>query len=138
MTQAQLAAYIGRSESWVRGVENDRLTPDKYSVIDRLADVLDIDVAWLLGQPYQPTKPSQDAGHSAVPTLRTVLRRTSLILSGHPGIQSASVPARLTDLRADVDRVTRLRQAAKLPHVMAQLPDLIESLNTGALENGPS
>lgn len=138
ITQAQLAAYIGRSESWVRGVENDRLTPDKYSVIDRLAGVLDIDVAWLLGQPYQPTEPRQDAGHSHVPALRTVLRRTSLILSGHPGMRPASAPALLPNLRAEVDRVTRLRQAAKLPKVMAQLPDLMEALNTGAIEaSGP-
>jgi transcriptional regulator with XRE-family HTH domain len=134
MTQSQLAAYIGRSESWLRSVETDRITPDKYSVIDRLADVLDIDVAWLLGQPYRPASPSQDAGHGAVPSLRTVLRRTSLILSGHPDLQPASAHALITDLRADVDRVTRLRQAARLPDVLVHLPGLVESLNTRALD----
>lgn len=85
LTQLELAALTDRSESWVRGVERGRLVLDRHSVIDRLADVLDIDVAWLLGQPYTPRSPEQDAGHRMVPALRSAVRRNSLILSGHPG-----------------------------------------------------
>ncbi|WSJ20046.1 helix-turn-helix domain-containing protein [Nocardia sp. NBC_01327] len=129
MSQAALAGLVERSESWMRGVEAGRINLDKYSVIDRLADVLEVDVAWLLGQPFGF---SPDPGHHAVPALRMSLRRTSLGLSGHPGLRPMTPPPLLTDLRADVDRITRRRQAANLFEVMRELPELVESLNTAA------
>src|SRR5579871_1508988 len=86
LTQMELARRLQRSESWVRGVEAGRITLDRHSAIDRLVNVLDVDMAWLLGQPYQPASPDQDAGQGAVRKLRSALRRTSLILSGHPRI----------------------------------------------------
>ena len=133
LTQLELAALTDRSESWVRGVERGRLVLDRHSVIDRLADVLDIDVAWLLGQPYTPRSPEQDAGHRMVPALRSAVRRNSLILSGHPGLHALSAPQSLTGLSRRVREVTRLRQAADLPAAMGLLPDLVESLNTSLL-----
>ncbi|MGX1804367.1 helix-turn-helix domain-containing protein [Nocardia sp. NPDC055321] len=129
MSQATLAGLVERSESWMRGVEAGRINLDKYSVIDRLADVLDVDVTWLLGQPFGI---SQDPGHQAVPALRMALRRTGLGLSGHPGLRTVTPMPLLTDLRADVDRITRRRQAANLFEVMRELPGLAESLNTAA------
>lgn len=133
LSQANLGGLIERSESWVRGIEAGRISLDRHSVIDRLAEVLDIDVAWLLGQPYHPSEPGQDAGHTSIPAVRTALRRTSLILSGHPGLrpQVPQVPA--AELRADVDRLTRRRQAAHLLEVMRHLPEVTEALNTAAL-----
>jgi transcriptional regulator with XRE-family HTH domain len=133
ITQISLAARIGVSESWLRGVEAGRITPDKHSVFDRLAAELDVDVAWLLGQPFQPAVPNQDAGHGSVPSLRTALRRTSLLLSGHPGIHAIAGRSTIVDLGRSVERVTRLRQAARLQEVMAALPELVEELNTGLL-----
>ncbi|WP_159080090.1 helix-turn-helix domain-containing protein [Nocardia suismassiliense] len=130
MSQATLAAHVDRSESWMRGIEAGRIKLDKHSVIDRLADVLEVDVAWLLGQPCELT---QDTRHRAVPALRAALRRTSLSLSGHAGLRAVTPQPLLTDLRDDVDRITRRRQAANLFEVMRQLPDLTEALNTGAL-----
>lgn len=134
LTIIQLAERLTRSESWMRGVEVGRFELKNHSDIDKLAHVLDVDVSWLLMQPYQPAEPSRDAGHLAVPALRNSIRRTSLILSGHPGISPQSAPELLTDLRADVDRVTRRRQAARLADVMRELPDLSESLNTSAIQ----
>jgi transcriptional regulator with XRE-family HTH domain len=133
LSQAELGALVGRSERWVRDLEHDDIGLDKFSLIDRLAEVLDIDVSYLVGQPYQPGEPEQNAGHSSVPALRTALRRTSLILSGHPGIRAIGEQSSLTALRERVDRVTRRRQAANLPDVMAALPGLVEALNTGAI-----
>ncbi|MEV6556558.1 helix-turn-helix transcriptional regulator [Nocardia sp. NPDC051756] len=135
MSQASLAGLVERSESWMRGIEAGRIHLDRYSVIDRLADVLEVEVSWLLGEPFAP---SRDVGHSAVPALRTALRRTSLCLSEHPGLHPVTAPMLLTDLRVEVDRITRRRQAANLLEVMRQLPGLTESLNTGALlSSGP-
>jgi transcriptional regulator with XRE-family HTH domain len=135
LTQLELATLAERSESWVRGVEKGRLALDRHSVIDRLADVLKVDVAWLLGQPYTPQSPDQDAGHRAVPSMRTAIRRTSLILSGHPGLPATTRPIPLTQLRRRADTLIRLRQAADLAAVMAALPDLAEALNTALLSN---
>lgn len=130
LSQAALAGLVDRSESWMRGVEAGRINLDKHSVIDRLSSVLEVEVAWLLGQPLEA---GPDLEYAAVPALRTALRRTSLGLSGHPGLRSVAPQPLLTDLRAEVDRITRRRQAANLPAVMRQLPDLAESLNTAVL-----
>ncbi|MFC8043934.1 helix-turn-helix domain-containing protein [Nocardia sp. NPDC057353] len=130
MSQATLAGLVDRSESWMRGIEAGRLKLVKHSVIERLADVLEVDAAWLLGIPLEIGK---DTGHSAIPALRAALRRTGLSLAGHPGLRPVAPPSLLTELRVDVDRITRRRQAANLLEVMRQLPDLTESLNTGTL-----
>ncbi|SNY88667.1 Helix-turn-helix domain-containing protein [Nocardia amikacinitolerans] len=131
MSQATLGSLVDRSETWMRGIEAGRIALDKHSVIERLAKVLEVDVGWMLGRPFEF---GEETGHSAVPALRSALRRTGLVLSGHPGLHQATPKMLLTDLRADVDRVTRRRQAANLLEVMRQLPDLAEALNTSALE----
>ncbi|WP_327140355.1 hypothetical protein [Nocardia sp. NBC_01327] len=114
-------------------VEHDQVALEKHSVIDKLAGLLEIDVGWLLGQPYQPAAAAQDGGHHAVPALRSALQRTSLILSGYPAIRAATEPQSLPILRAEVDRVVRMRQAASLPEVMLALPNLVAELNIRAL-----
>jgi hypothetical protein len=116
-------------------VERGRLVLDRHSVIDRLADVLEVDVAWLLGQPYTPHSPEQDAGHRLVPSLRSAIRRNSLILSGHPGVPALTGLPSMTSLHRRVREVTRQRQAADLPTAMGLLPDLVENLNTALLES---
>jgi hypothetical protein len=88
-------------------------------VIDRLSSVLEVEVSWLLDQSFEA---GEVTGHTAVPALRTALRRTSLGLSGHPGLRPVAPQPLLADLRAEVDRITRRRQAANLPEVMRQLP----------------
>jgi transcriptional regulator with XRE-family HTH domain len=133
LSQLQLATMVGRSESWVEKVENNRQDLDRWSLIDKLGDVLDVDPAWLLGQPYQPSAPDRNGGHLAVPALRASLVRTGMILAGHPGISAIGAPQPVAALRDSVDRVIRRRQAANLPEVMLALPDLVENLNTGAL-----
>jgi transcriptional regulator with XRE-family HTH domain len=134
LTQVEFALLVDRSESWVRGVERGRLVLDKRSAIDRISEVLNIDVIWLLGQPYAPTSPSSDGGHRFVPALRTALRRTGLILSGHPGIPAQATPQPIHHLAERVVQLTRRRQAADLPGVMAALPEVVEALNTLILD----
>jgi transcriptional regulator with XRE-family HTH domain len=134
LTQIQLAQRLDHSESWVRGLEKGRQPLVKRKTIERLAEVLSVDVAWLLGQPYTPPSPDHDAGHGSVPELRGAIRRTSLILSGHPGIPVVTPSPVLTEVRRQVTHVTRLRQAADLPGVMRQLPELLENINTSLLD----
>ncbi|MFB8004532.1 helix-turn-helix domain-containing protein [Nocardia sp. NPDC056000] len=134
LSVADLGALGDWPESWVREVEADRLTPDRYSSIDRLADLLGTDIPWLLGQPYRSAEPARDAGYGAVPALRTALCRTDLMLSGHRRISAVAEPVPMDALRAGVFRVVRDRQAASLRAVMVELPRLVEDLNTGALD----
>ncbi|PXX65474.1 helix-turn-helix protein [Nocardia tenerifensis] len=135
LDRAALGALVGWPESTVTDVELDRLALERHSAIVRLADALEVDVVWLSGQPYPPGEPFQNAGHSVVPALRTALRRTGLILSGHSGMHAATAPQPLPALRTDVDELVRHRQAADLRQVMLVLPDLLEHLNTRALDS---
>ncbi len=54
-TQGALAGLVGRSESWLSQVERGLRTVDRLSVLQRLADVLDVSVETLTGEPA-PTR----------------------------------------------------------------------------------
>ena len=129
LTQLDLATCVGVSESWLRGLEHGRQVLAKHQVAVRLADELGVTVGWLYGQPYVPQRPDQDAGQTSVPALRRALRRTNLILSGHPDMP-IDAPLPVSVLRRRADRVLRQRQAAKLVDLSAVLPELVEDLNT--------
>ncbi|WP_405427970.1 helix-turn-helix domain-containing protein [Streptomyces erythrochromogenes] len=83
LTQADMAGPVGRSERWAEDVEAGRLPLDRYSLITVVATVCEVDVVWLIGQPYccaaNRAPPSRTCPRSA-------LRRSSLVLSGHPGL----------------------------------------------------
>ncbi|MFB9483898.1 helix-turn-helix domain-containing protein [Streptomyces filamentosus] len=133
LTQVELAGFIGRTESWVANVERGRQPLDRYSVITAIADRCDVDVVWLLGQPYRFKRNGGHLAHAHIPALRTGLRRSSLILSGHPGLAPQGIPAELEDLAGRARKANHERQAANLPAVATLLPSLIEDLNTAVL-----
>ncbi|MGX1804369.1 helix-turn-helix domain-containing protein [Nocardia sp. NPDC055321] len=126
---AELSALGGWPEDWLRAVEQDRITPDRYAVLDRLANLLRVDAAWLLGQPYQAGEYGRSEEHRAVPALRAALRGTSLILAGYPAIRAPSHAPDPQALRVEIENVVRRRQAARLPEVMLVLPALVEKVN---------
>ncbi|MED7948841.1 helix-turn-helix domain-containing protein [Streptomyces sp. BE20] len=131
LTQVELADFLGRAESWVANVESGRMVLDRYSVITAIAEQCDVDVVWLLGQPYRLQRAGGTLAH--VPAIRTGIRRASLILSGHPGLIPQGAPVELAELRKQSRRANAARQAANLPHVATLLPPLIEDLNTAVL-----
>ncbi|MEU9557324.1 helix-turn-helix domain-containing protein [Streptomyces fumanus] len=133
LTQVELADFLGRSEDWVAGVENGRRALDRYSVITAIADRCDVDVVWLLGQPYRLQRSGGSLAHAHIPALRTGLRRSNLILSGHPGLDLSGMPVDLADLRRRTVQANQARQAANLPKVATLLPPLVEDLNTALL-----
>lgn len=53
LTQTELAGLLGRTENWLYGVEAGRIPLDRYSLITAIAENCDVDVVWLLGQPYR-------------------------------------------------------------------------------------
>lgn len=133
LTQTEMAGLLGRQETWVANVERGRMPLDRYSLITAIADLCDVDVVWLLGQPYRLQRGGGALAHAHVPALRTGLRRAGLILSGHPGLLPQGVPVDLPELRTVCTRANEARQAANLPKVATLLPGLLEDLNTALL-----
>ncbi|MFE4977549.1 helix-turn-helix domain-containing protein [Kitasatospora sp. NPDC056651] len=133
LTQVELADCLGRAESWMANVESGRQPLDRYSVITAIADRCDVDVVWLLGQPYRLQRGGGSLAHAHVPAIRTGIRRAGLILSGHPGLIPQGAPVELAELQRQSRRANAARQAANLPSVATLLPPLIEDLNTAVL-----
>ncbi|MFJ6725626.1 helix-turn-helix domain-containing protein [Streptomyces sp. NPDC091281] len=133
LTQVELSDFVGKSADWVAGVENGRLALDRFSVIAAIAERCDVDVVWLLGQPYRLQRGGGSLAHAYIPALRTGLRRSHLILSGHPGLDPSGAPVDLAALRRRSAKANSARQAANLPQVATLLPPLVEDLNTALL-----
>ncbi|MBT2384569.1 helix-turn-helix domain-containing protein [Streptomyces sp. ISL-11] len=133
LTQTEVADRLGRSEHWVQDVEAGRLPLDRYSLITAVADLCDVDVVWLLGQPYRLQRGNGSFAHAHIPALRTGLRRAGLILSGHPGLAPQAVAASRETMQVRSDMANAARQAANLPKVADLLPAMIEDLNTALL-----
>ncbi|WP_331753025.1 helix-turn-helix domain-containing protein (plasmid) [Streptomyces sp. NBC_00637] len=133
LTQEELAGFLGRTENWMYGVEAGRNPLDRYSLITAIAEHCDVDVVWLLGQPYRLQRNGGNVAHSHIPAMRTSMRRSGLILSGHPGLKPQGIPVPLTDMRAKSRQANVARQNADLPKVATLLPGLIEDLNTALL-----
>ncbi|MFE2448003.1 helix-turn-helix domain-containing protein [Streptomyces sp. NPDC021218] len=133
LTQVELADFLTKSADWVAGVENGRLALDRFSVITAIAERCDVDVVWLLGQPYRLKRNGGSLAHAHIPALRTGLRRSGLILSGHPGLVPTGAPVDLATLRRRSVEANSARQAANLPKVATLLPSLVEDLNTALL-----
>ncbi len=133
LTQLELADFLGRTEAWVANVENGRQPLDRFSVITSVAERCDVDVVWLLGQPYRLQRSGGSLAHAHIPALRTGLRRSGLILSGHPGMAPSGAPVDMATLRNRSAKANAARQAANLPKVATLLPPLVEDLNTALL-----
>ncbi|MFC5802292.1 helix-turn-helix domain-containing protein [Streptomyces formicae] len=138
LTQRELADFLERTESWMANVESGRQPLDRYSLITAIADVTDVDVVWLLGQPYRLQRNGGSLAHAHIPALRTGLRRAGLILSGHPGLAPQGMPVDMDDLRNRSKAANQARQGADLPRVATLLPGIVEDLNTALLmQEGP-
>ncbi|MER6130749.1 helix-turn-helix transcriptional regulator [Streptomyces sp. NPDC001815] len=124
--QAQLAAAVDRSVSWVSKVETGRLALDRMSVLGQLAEVLGVEVIELTGQPYRHDTAELDSGHSAIPGLRLALQQATM--PGGAALITASDPPTLLDLTARVSAAERLRQDAKFTALGDVLPQTLRDL----------
>lgn len=134
LTQVELGDFLSHTESWVANVEAGRMPLDRYSVITAIADCCDVDVVWLLGQPYRLQRGGGSLAHAHIPALRTGMRRAGLILSGHPGLDPQGAPVDLAGMREHSRKANAARQAANLPLVATLLPPMVEDLNTALLQ----
>src|SRR5262245_27412474 len=78
MSQEVVAGLVGRTTDWLSKLENNRLELDRLSVITQLADVLDVALGDLLGEPSLVDW-TGDSGARTVPALRAVLTDYRLI-----------------------------------------------------------
>lgn len=133
LSQAEMAGLLGKSETYVANIESGRQPLDRYSLITAIADLCDVDVVWLLGQPYRLQRGGGSLAHAHIPALRTGLRRAGLILSGHPGLGPNGRPVPVSELLETSKKANEARQAANLPKVATTLPGLVEDVNTALL-----
>ena len=81
MSQEVLAGLVGRTEDWLQRAENNRIQLDRLSVIRSLAQVLDVSIGDLIGEPTLLDW-TADSRTQPVPALR-----------GADGLQPAVAPA---------------------------------------------
>jgi transcriptional regulator with XRE-family HTH domain len=125
------AQLLGRSESWVRRVENGRLRLDKLSVLRQISDVLSIDLQTLLGK--EPTR--RTGGYYSIDVVDTDEIRSAMekhYVSAGLWVP-ATEPAKTDELRASIEVAWRHLDDAHYAVLGRELPGLL----TGALTLNP-
>lgn len=118
MTQADLAAALGRTQGWVSRVEKGTIELDRAALINQVAAALHCHPNALIERPY-----TGDAGEGqwqvAAASILRELRRYDLapVFDGAP--RSSVV------IWQDMKRLLRLRDAAANSAVLKELPDML-------------
>jgi transcriptional regulator with XRE-family HTH domain len=124
LSQEVVAGLVGRTEDWLSKIENNRAELDRLSVIRKFADVLDVSLGDLLGEPTFLDW-TADSGTTTVTALRTALmdyRQLNPILRRTGNATDA--PA-IAHLERDVADVFDAYQAARFGFVTARTPLLL-------------
>jgi transcriptional regulator with XRE-family HTH domain len=126
LSQRELAAEVGRSESWVSQVERDVLQVERVPVLQALADALGVAVADL--RPDAAAAPTAEAQRRG-----SDLDALRLVLTGHPapGLvlgSAAATTADLPELSSRVQRAWELAHASAFDSLNALLVDLLPDL----------
>lgn len=122
-SQRVLADLVGRTEDWLNKVENNRIQLDRVSVIQSLADQLDITIGDLLAEPTLVDS-SRAAGRPTIPALRkALLSYTELMPFVHQ--QAEREPQPLAQLHGKLGSIWDAYQGSRFAYVSAVLPELI-------------
>ncbi|WTD07678.1 helix-turn-helix domain-containing protein (plasmid) [Streptomyces albidoflavus] len=134
-TQAELAAALGKTSSWLSQVERGVQPVQRMDLLQQIADELGVSVQQL--RPGVPTD-----GPSQAPTAQSLsndLDETRRLLSGHPALQTLlggagdAGPTRSLDLlRGDVDDLWDLTHAGHLAQVSTLAVQLLPELERTA------
>ncbi|TGZ17312.1 transcriptional regulator [Streptomyces sp. S816] len=117
MTQADLAAALGKTQGWVSKMERGLIELDRVGLLNRLASELHIHANDLIGRPYT-SSPAENQWQVAAAAITRELRRYDLA----PVFDGIPRPARR--LWQETARLHRLRDAAANVAIMEVLPDL--------------
>ena len=118
LTQADVAAQLGRTQGWVSKVEKGTIELDRTSVINSLAGVLHIHPNELIERPYTQATAANQWQVSAAAIIRE-LRRYDLT----PVFDGPPRPAE--KLWSETAKLHTLRDNAKNTEILAALPDLL-------------
>jgi transcriptional regulator with XRE-family HTH domain len=138
MSQQIFADRLGKSKSWVDKVERGVRRLDKFSVVNDIADVLNVDVQLLMGRdPERRPGTSACMDQSEVDNIRTALERYEQVSAFHRQIE----PPCLTQLRKSVQHAWMVYQHSRYEVLIRLLPRLLrdaqaaDAVNTGV--DGP-
>jgi transcriptional regulator with XRE-family HTH domain len=135
-TQAELAAALGKTSSWMSQVERGVQPVQRVDLLQQLADELAVSVQQLL-----PDASKDLGGPSSAPAplaLSNDLDETRRLISGHPALRTLLSGAGddadrpLEALSGDVDDLWELTHAGQLAQVSALAVDLLPELERAA------
>ncbi len=117
MTQADLAAALGKTQGWVSKMERGHIELDRVGLLNLLASELHVHPNDLIGRPYN-SSPEENQWQVSAAAIMRELRRYDLapVFDGTP--RSAR------QLWQETTRLHRLRDAAANVAIMEVLPDL--------------
>jgi hypothetical protein len=133
LSQVELGRLIGRSESWVSQVERGARKVDRMSVLELLADTLNVPVAEL-----SPGAPAE-----AVAEPEQWWSALRLAVTGHPALAALVAPGPVdesatgADARSRVDAVWDLVHASRYAEVVPTLAALVTDLEE-AVRSAPA
>lgn len=117
MTQADLAAALGKTQGWVSKMERGHIELDRVGLLNLLASELHVHPNDLIGRPYN-SSPAENQWQVSAAAIMRELRRYDLA----PVFDGA--PRRAGQLWQETTRLHRLRDAAANVAIMQMLPDL--------------
>ena len=128
LSQAALAGFVGRSESWLSQVERGLREVDSHSILTSLAEALRVEVANLTGEEasYPPA-----SGYAAAREIERAMMAYDSLESVIGGSKAGREPD-LARLRLAVERANRSYQAARYDQAGRMLPSLIRGVETAA------
>ncbi|WP_431934690.1 helix-turn-helix domain-containing protein [Micromonospora sp. RP3T] len=129
LSQEVLAGLIGRTADWLGKVENNRIELDRLSVIKSLAEVLDVSLGDLLGEPVLLDW-TADTGTDTVPALRSALMNYRAIAPF--GGTFRGEPPTVAMLRKDIGALWDAYQDSRFGYVTGRLPDLLHRAQAAA------
>ena len=118
MTQADLAAALNRTQSWVSKMEGGRIELDRVGLLNTLAAELHVHPNDLIGRPYA-SSPAENQWQVAASSIIRELRRYDLA----PVFDGVPHPSQV--LWGEMIRLHRLRDAAANVAILRALPDLL-------------
>jgi transcriptional regulator with XRE-family HTH domain len=131
MTQEVLAGLVGKSTSWVKGLECGRLDMPKLSILLRIAEALRVrDLAELTGDQSMQVKLFTGPGHARLPAVRAAMNAFPLA-PDRPAQSVAHLRARLAQAWAARHASPKHRDV-----LGAFLPDLIEDAQVAVRHAG--
>ena len=121
ITRVVLGGLVGRSDEWVKAVENDRLLTPRLPLLLRLAEVLKVyDLAQLTGEQKLTTSAFTKSAHEALPQVARALATYPVLTSGITPVSATALADRVTQLWKVWHGTKRQRTA-----IAGFLPDLV-------------